>query len=118
MNKRTHLFCYVLPEGLNSEIEYICDSNRISQADFVRECLHIATRNKTNSKKVKKAASNGGRKINDTQKKKLIYLSPGEYQKLLDLREGTQISLASILRMGIEINKDRVAQKAIKSGRS
>jgi hypothetical protein len=111
--KKSHLFCYVLPESLNSEIENICFNSSRSQASFVRECLRLATSNKRNYQRVRKAASHNGRKINDTQKKKLVYLTDVQYNKLQEIRNGTQISMASILRMGIEIHKDKVREKGM-----
>lgn len=111
MERRPHLFCYIIPEDLNTEIEDFCDSNDIAQSLFVRACFEMATKNKTSASKLMKAVLKDGRKVNGTQKKKLIYLSIEEYSRLQHIRNDSQTSMASILRTGIELHKERVAKK-------
>ncbi len=115
MDTRPHLFCYILPESLNAEIETFCEHNDVAQASVVRACLRMATNSKTQSQRLVKAAAKDGRKVNGNQKKKLIYLSKDEYLILKQIHKDSQSSMASILRTGIEQHKEKVLKKFSKN---
>ncbi len=114
MDKRNTLFCYTISDELDNEIQELSQKLQVKQADFIRTCLNKSIGSKTAANKlIKKIKSNGGYAAGAGKKKKLIYLSEKEYKQLQSLHRINQMSMANILRSGIEANKDKVLKSAM-----